>query len=477
MKGPLRYLGLLGMGVALAFSGHRAWADDTEELSTLKATVTAQGALIKDQAEAIAELKKELSAVKGQPAAALTEEEVTSLVTKTIEEKQAAAPAKPEDFRFYWNDGLRADSTDGRFKFKFGGRLHYDAGWVGADDLEEDLGTDLKDGAEVRRARLYFDGVLYDTTEFKLEYDFAGGSAAAKDVFLRFLKLPAVGTLTLGHFKEPFSLEEQTSDNYVTFIERSLPNIFAPSYDLGAMANNALLDQRMTWAVGVFRVTDDNGGISSDDGGYAATARVTGLPYYEEDGAKLVHLGAGYSIQEPADDTIRIRQRPEAHFVNERLTDTKNLDANDVNLLNGELASVFGPLSVQAEYFATGVSPGAEDGSWFDGLYAQVSYFLTGEHRPYKKSEGVFDRVKPKKNFRQDGGVGAWEVAMRYSLLDLTGEDLPDEATRMQDLTAGLNWYLNPNVRLMWNYIHSCVEDDTIDGSADIALMRFQVDF
>lgn len=104
----------------------------------------------------------------------------------------------------------------------------------------------------------------------------------------------------------------------------------------------------------------------------------------------------------------------------------------------------------------------------------QLSYFLTGESRPYKKSAGCFDRVRPKKNFAWKGerGPGAWELAGRYSWLDL--DDAAVDGGTLQDFTLGLNWHLNPNTRVMWNYIHANAEDQ---GDADIFGMRLQIDF
>ena len=60
----------------------------------------------------------------------------------------------------------------------------------------------------------------------------------------------------------------------------------------------------------------------------------------------------------------------------------------------------------------------------YNGYYIFGSFFLTGEHRPYKTSSGAFDRVKPKNNLDGKGGWGALEFAARYSMLDLNDEDM-----------------------------------------------------
>ena len=59
------------------------------------------------------------------------------------------------------------------------------------------------------------------------------------------------------------------------------------------------------------------------------------------------------------------------------------------------------------------------------------------------KSSAVFIRIRQGFKLGENGGVGALELAARYSHLDLTDSFLvggvPD------DSTVALNWYLNPN--------------------------------
>jgi len=49
----------------------------------------------------------------------------------------------------------------------------------------------------------------------------------------------------------------------------------------------------------------------------------------------------------------------------------------------------------------------------------------------------------------------------------------------LEDYTIGLNWQLNPNARVMFNYIKAYVDHPHIwdEASAEIFQMRFQVDF
>lgn len=380
-----------------------------------------------------------------------------------------ATAVKPEDFRVFWKEGLNFTTQDGSFKLKVGGRLMNDWLWISEDrDIKANVG-EQEDGVEFRRARLDFSGLIYDNVEYRLELDFAGGDADFKDAYLGLTDFP-VGNLRMGHFKEPFSLEELTSSRHITFLERALPNVFVPSRNTGVMLRGTALaaaDPRMTWAVGVFRDTDDYG-ENIDDGGYNVTGRVTALPMYQEGGARLLHVGAAYSFRNP-DDVVRYRERPEAHLT-DRFVDTGTFASDQVNLFGLEAAWVSGPLSVQAECIWANADIASS--THFDGYYVQASYFLTGEHRNYKTSEAVFDRVKPKQNYSFGRSPGAWEVAARYSELDLDDGNIAGGV--LKNITAGLNWYLNPNTKIMWDYVHAHKDDV---GNADLFMIRLQFDF
>ena len=216
------------------------------------------------------------------------------------------------DLRTYWRDGLRFTTADGMFDLRVGGRLMFDWVWMGEDDqIEADFGRQ-EDGVRFRRGRFYLRGSIYENMDYMLQIDFAGGQVALKDACLGLSDLP-VGKLRMGQFKEPFSLEELTSSNQITFLERALPNVFAPSRNAGFMFHDTLFDRRMTWAAGLFRDFDDTAGLGVADAGYSVTARLTGLPWYEDNGASLLHLGVAYSHRDP--DAVRYRARPETSII------------------------------------------------------------------------------------------------------------------------------------------------------------------
>jgi phosphate-selective porin OprO/OprP len=106
----------------------------------------------------------------------------------------------------------------------------------------------------------------------------------------------------------------------------------------------------------------------------------------------------------------------------------------------------------------------------------QASYFLTGEHRPYKQSNGTFGNVKPKENYTNEGGTGAWELAARYSHLNLNDHNV--FGGRLNDVTLGVNWYLNPSLRMAWNYVWADASSRHRDaGEVNIFQWRVQLAF
>jgi phosphate-selective porin OprO/OprP len=193
--------------------------------------------------------------------------------------------------------------------------------------------------------------------------------------------------------------------------------------------------------------------VGEDD--YHLTARVAGLPYLDKENDRRVHVGVAYSHQEASDDSVRYRARPESHLA-PALVDTGSIPADEVGILGLEAAAQCGPYSLVAEYLQSSID--SIDGSdpTLDGYYLMAGYILTGETREYSSRDGGYRGVHPAKNFG-DGNWGAAEVLAQVSQLDLN-----DEAVTGGELTAysaGFNWYLNANTRVMLSYVYADLED------------------
>lgn len=388
----------------------------------------------------------------------------------------AAAAHAGTELTASWSDGLSLQSADKSFKLKVGGRIMNDWAWFSQSDSNIAEYGNIQDGTEFRRARLAISGTLHDYVTFKAEYDFAGAKVSMKDVYLGITEIPFVGTIQAGHQKEPIGLEVMTSSNNLTFMERGVILAFMPERNTGIRQQNAYLSDRLTLTAGIFRETDD-GGKNSADGRYAGTVRVTGLPWSDADNGGLVHIGAAFSSRNPSGD-VEYESRPSSHLAPNFVGVEGTADA--VNLVGWEGAFCYGPFRAQGEYAMSSVDVPAGDDVDFQGYYAYGAVLLTGEKYGYRKSEAVFEGVKPKKNFRQDGaGAGAWEVGVRYSFLDLNDKEA--FGGEMTDVTVGLNWYLTPTARVMFNYVYSKVEDlygkDRDQGSANVFQTRFHVFF
>ena len=425
-----------------------------------------QGALA-DEEKPVTEEILEIMRSEGQ----ITEEQYMELKEKAKIEREE----EESTFRAYWQDGVRLDSKDNRFKIKFGGRIFLDWTYIDTNDKLDKTRPDLQGhGVEIRSARLYSEGTIYDAVQYKLEYDFEGGDLNAEDVWIGLTKIPYVGNIRFGHMKEPFSLELQASLSHITFMERALPvEAFSPGRNgrnTGVQLLNSAFDERITWKVGAFQDTDEFGNGFSNNSDYNIAARLTGLPWYAENGRKLLHLGLSYSHRfRSPDNPVRFASPPEAHNTGSPTVDTRDFEVDDVDLLTPELALVFGPFSVQTEYFYVPIKGDSAGDPTYDGFYINVSGFVTGEHRNYDMVGGYFGRVKPKKNFHPtQPGWGALELAARISELDTNDGNV--KGGKQLNLTFGANWYLNPNTRFMFNYIYAKVDDhpDSANGELNI---------
>lgn len=381
-------------------------------------------------------------------------------------------PAQGQDWTTYWKNGTRIESEDGEIKLKIGGRIQADFAAQSGDRQLEALGT-LEGGSEFRRARLFAEGTLYGRFEFKAQYDFANSDVQVKDLYVGVVGLPGIGGIRVGHVKEPFGLEELTSSKYLAFLERSsVSEAFAPSRNTGVLFHNTVAGDRLTWAIGAFQDADNSGRSTGDEGNI--TARLTGLPVYASEGRQLLHLGLSFSSRSPVDDTARYRARPESHLA-PRFVDTGSFGAQGIDLLGLEAAVVAGPFWAQGEWMQADIDAPTLADPTLGGVSLQAGFFLTGENRVYKTSAAAFDRLKPKRELFGKGdkaGAGAWEIALRYSTLDL--DDAALLGGEQDTVAVALNWYPNSATRLMLNYVEPDVDGG---GKGDLVLLRLQVDF
>lgn len=448
----------LVMGATSVLAANEAMLDLLKELKD-------NGTITQEQYEAL----KNSALADEEKATAEQREVIKDQVQEQVVEKEVQEPVKEQvkdvtkDYPEITAKGkFEVKSKDGKWKWRLGGRLQLDGAYYNNDN------SDLTSGAEVRRARLYVTGTLWRLWDFKFQYDFTdSGAAGIRDAYVQYTGFDRTW-LRVGNFKQPFSLEEMTSSRFITFQERSLANALEAGRFLGIGART--YGKKWTAEAGFF----GNDVEGDDPGSYAVVARGTFAPIHEK--TRVAHLGASLEYRDTGDDkTLRYRQRPESHVTDVRLIDTGTFDADAFTNIAIEAAGVYGPFYVQGEYINSWVnrqlptSPNVDFGGWF----VQGSWFLTGESKNYQFKKAVFGNIKPRRHVGQ--GWGAWEVAFRYSTLDLTDKDI-DGGTE-ENITLGLNWYLNPNMRLTANLIKVLdVDGGPNDGAKPgIAQMRAQI--
>ena len=391
----------------------------------------------------------------------------------------------------------------GDFAWRTIGRVQYDAAL-----FDNDKAAAQNDAGQFRRVRLGIAGTIATNWKFKAEYDFREldtGIAGLKDAYINYVgKLPGIDPakhpvdIKIGQSHEPFSFDLINSSNNSRFVERALPvNAFAnfvgernPGLKVTTWGEN------WTFGAGVFATRQQEtvsdvtcqvpaGGFvpgetftckggqedtppRSFGDGYAGTARFTYAPWH--DGGKVLHFGSGFSFRDFTDgNSMQLRERFEVNATSTRLIDTGKFAADSFLRWNAELAAVYGPFTFQSEYLMLQAHSAAAGDPIFDGYYVSVGWFLTGESRPYKFQEGIWDSVRPE-SIVGKGGIGAWELAARYSNADLS--DASITGGEEDNVTLGLNWYPAPNLRFMLDYIHVLeVADGKFAGSEPSALV------
>jgi len=388
----------------------------------------------------------------------------------------------PNPFSIKWDNGFKVDSKDQNFKLKFGGRIQLDHAYFSQnDDLDAAFGElESKDGTEFRRIRFFISGVLYKNVEFKLNVDFAGGAARLKDAYIGIKNIPVIGRIRVGHMKEPLRFDALTSSKYITFMERAIPADLANERNNGILLMNDFFDKKLSIQTGVFRNADAFGNDKEADKDVAITTRITTLAIDNIEKEQLLHIGFTYSYRKPDTDEYNISVRPKSHLAKKYISTGIIPDVETVNIINFETAYSHGPFTIQSEYLGSTVKQNTIDLSEthnFSNYYGQISYFITGEHRPYKGSYATFGRLKPKTNFMgAEKGIGAIELAVRYTHTDLNSETI--FGGEQSDFTFGTNWYLNPATRIMFNYVWTDIsKKDVGSGNLNIFEIRFQIDF
>jgi phosphate-selective porin OprO and OprP len=406
----------------------------------------------------------------------------------------AAPPATGVKATLSPNNRPGISSADGQNSIELTGRLHFDiADYLSVHPQTPAGQHSLTSGVNARRARLGVLGKFLGDWNYAFILDFGGssdtnvtgnGGARTTDIENAFITYNGFRpfAIDLGYLDVPYTLDESTSSNDIMFIERASSNVIAT----GLAANDARSALGVRWntdrawagayVTGPTAGANHSGGDQQQVGG---TARAT----YQvlQSNAYSLHLGVdGEYVFQPKNNGsgtgtitngVSFSDRPELRVDPTAFINTGTIPAKNAAVYSGELAGGLGSFFMQGEYYIyqvkqagfTATAPKPE--LTFDGGYAQASYVITGESRKYIPTTGAYSGVRPDRPVGT-GGWGAWEVAARYSYLNLNNHATGNIAGagtggvlggRQQTYTFGVNWYPIYNVRFMLDYIYADV--------------------
>ena len=445
----------------------------------------------------IAELEAQVAAMQAQLA------DLKAATSASFKDQRQAAAAADRVTIAAGKPSIQ--SADGRFVANLHGVMQFDAAHYDQDnpgplatDLRRGAATgdtaharDLNSGTNFRRARIGIDGKLFGDFGYNVLYDFGGSGAEdagrVHELWMQYTGLKPF-TLRVGAFPPSFGLEDANSTNGMPFLER--PDVtdvarglaagdFRTAVQLSAAGDHWLVSGAVTGQLVSTLNSTGSATAQAYDEQLALVGRIAGTPLHGQDW--LVHVGAHASyVLRPADAAgpdvvagrypVQFRERPELRVDGTRLVDTGGIDAEHASTVGLEFAAQLRNFYLQGEYEHFSIerrnSPLSDPD--FAGFYVEGSWILTGEARKYNTASAAFDAPPVANPFDLKGGHwGAFELALRYSDLDLNYKEGRAGAAPLADsvrggeqriLTGGLNWYLNPALRLMLDYQHVWVE-------------------
>lgn len=385
--------------------------------------------------------------------------------------------------------GLKIKTDDGKFEFGIGGRIQLDAVIFDEGKIEElPAGTknETTSGVYVRRSYLTLTGKLYDW-KFKFENDFTAGQSPNSIREMWVSHQVFGGDLIIGQHKPFRSIEELISSNEILLMERPF------------LTNSLLAGGNRQFQPGIFYkypITTDFGYFLAQASAYDAqhplgnaagqgfgtSERLTWLAYDAND-IKL-HLGAWGGVDDFGKGGNETAKANDVAYAGRDSSTQVVGPSQQIGGLSGsaetfwgvELAGTVGPVFLQSEYGQTRWedTPVQADGRTIDRINSfnvQGSVFLTGEKKIYRKDRGTFGN--PKVN----SPLGAVELVARYdkvvnedrsagdgvcnSKYPVAAPSRTGEGCYVQQYTVGANYYVNPAVRIMFNYIRG---DNNVTG-------------
>lgn len=482
---PTRTLfALLAFLTALPLS---AWADETSEITELRAEIKALEAKLNSLEQREDDRAK--SAAAAPVAVAASPAPVLAGVPP-----QVLAKAAFNSTRISIDDtGFAFASADGGTFIKLHGLVQADSRWFGDDD-----GITNNDTFVIRRARLIFEGGFDKIFSFLIVPEFGGGGTGTSnspviyDANLGIALTPDIKVVA-GKFKSPIGLEMLQNDAVLLFNERSLATNLVPSRDVGIQVTGSPLAGRVSYSAGVLNGSADAAYTNNTDtdNNKDFVARLFFKPFVGGGTPALANLGFGIAGSDGLQNktgqlTSGYKSDGQQTFFTYRSTVVP--EGQDWRIAP-QANYYFGSFSAQAEYTISSVTAlaGTTKAELSNrGWQASVGYVLTGEAASY-------NGYMPKEKFNwQDGTWGAWEVGARVADLKIDSDAFPvfadpaASASEANSYGVSVNWYLSKAIRVSFDLVQTHFEraagakatTNLLIGQDERAfLTRFQVGF
>ena len=355
---------------------------------------------------------------------------------------------------------------------KVGGRIFLDSvNIMDQNNTSDVMYGNMPNMAGFREIRLGVSGNGYDAFDYKIEMGYAAreGKVELIDNWVGVKNLPLLGYVRAGHFKPETGLYYPMSTNDVSLMEYATPaSVFGLGRRIGLSSENLFAQDRVRTFFGVFQsgVTNQDRYLIEDNQGQVVNLRLTMAPVFVNEGKQTLHLGGHWEYVATDTKTASVSATPAAFSMGMTQTLRSGTFACDHYNRGGlEFAYQNGPFSVRSEGFAASYDAylGQPTRNLF-GAYVELGWFLTGEHRVYNLDKGGFGAVKMKRNFHpfKSGdynlidSFGAWQVVFQWGYTDLSDwRDVSTFAGYQNDIVLGLSWFWSPQLRWVFEYVHS----------------------
>ena len=440
--------------------------------------------------------------------------------TATKAAKESAQAAKSNVVARYKN-GLTIESADGQHAIGLTGRVHYDYRNNSnsfAQNFDRDTSS-LADSFELRRARIGLKGFVFKDISYEIVGNLVGSDTNTVDTaWINFGHFKPA-QVRFGRSKQPFNLEELTSSNNIDFIERSYVNQLSPGKKHSIVLHGDPI-KGVSYGVSMFQESFSEATNETGDGKQYAARIAVDVAQLAGMTDAVLHLGAAattgkYNLTPATSsqtssaasstqtrgtivgfrtDARGLTNTYRAQLAGDALgtaaySGLSNTAAEVDRELRGlEFAGAYGPFKLQSEWATSELDARHRNTASFvtgevKASYAEFIWNITGESWAAAYKSGAFGGITPKSNFVLNGGTGAWQAGMRLSKYDASdirvgngtaaaGTAREQNSDKAQTLTVGVNWILNPNARVLFNYART--KFNTPVTPIDVALLPGQ---